>query len=106
MEIRRKRAMLKNVQPQEFVSCRMTATVAVHGMKSMVTTRKDRPEAVEKLEVSCSASPALGLLPNRTPSVAMAFSLAGKLLISATVKRQSKPIKRPTGSTSLPNCTR
>src|SRR5215208_7990853 len=106
MEMTKNRAILGSVQPHDFVSCRMTATVAMHGMKSIVTTRNESADAVENVEVNVCASPAVGLLPKSTPRVATAFSFAGKLVISATVKRQSIPIQRPIGSTHFPNCTR
>src|SRR5215204_4045228 len=98
--------MFSRVQAQEFVSWRITATVAIQGIKSIVTTRNESAEAVENVEVSVCARAASGLLPKSTPKVATAFSFAGKLVIRATVKRQSKPIQRPTGSTHFPNCTR
>src|SRR5215213_10972603 len=102
MEITRSRAIFSKVHPHEFVSWRITATVAMHGINNMVTTRNESAEAVEKVDVSVCARATSGLLPKSTPSVATAFSFAGKLVIKATVRRQSKPIQRPMGSTHFP----
>jgi hypothetical protein len=47
----RNKAMLSKVHRHEFVSWRITATVAMHGMKSIVTTRNESADAVENVEV-------------------------------------------------------
>ncbi len=72
-----------------------------HGHHQKRERRSGRERGGEGL-----GQPVFRRVAEQTPSVAMAFSLAGSLVISATVSRQSKPMARPSGSMNCPNRAR
>lgn len=98
--------IFKKVQRHDPDSWRMTATVAAQGINSRDAVMYDNATAGEYAAIRELLSPMSLVFPNRIPRVAMAFSFAMKLVSNATVRRQSKPIHRPTGSRNPPICAR